>query len=157
MPDTTTDGGNGWQLTLEAATEMATELREDGWEPVTVRAGGVAPEAPADGESDRFGLVYLAQGEIADDLRAAVEDGDFERYEVFSNRTGTDLFLLTRITDPDRKLAVLLVGAVDLSHTDALAAAAHEHGELYSHVELLDGTHVASFHHDDPSAFFPEP
>jgi hypothetical protein len=28
-------------------------------------------------------------------------------------------------------------------------------GELHSHVQLLDWTHLGSFRHDDPAAFFP--
>lgn len=156
MSESTNGESNGWGRTLEAATEMAEQLRTDGWEVVTVRAAHAAPEAPADGESDRFGFVYVAQGEVAEDLRAAVEDGAFDGYELFTSREGSDLFTVTRVTDADERRAVLLVGTIDLSRAGELATAARERGEMYSHVELLDGTHLGSFRHDDAAPFFPE-
>lgn len=156
MADSTPSGGNAWARTLESATDMADDLRAEGWEVVTVRAGHVAPEPPEAGDTDRFGYVYLAQGEIAEQFRDAIADGSFESYEVFARREGSDLFLLTRVLDPDGGLAVLLVGAVDLTQAADLAAAARERGEMYSHVVLLDGTHLGSFHHDDPDVLVPE-
>lgn len=156
MSESTNGETNAWGRTLEAATEMAEQLRADGWSVVTVRAAHAAPEAPGDGDSDRFGYVYVAQGEVADDLREAVEDGSFDGYELFTSREGSDLFTVTRVTDADERRAVLLVGAIDLSAAGDLAAAARERGEMYSHVELLDGTHLGSFRHDDAAPFFPE-
>jgi len=156
VTDSTQSGGNAWQRTLGSATEMAEELRAEGWEVVTVRAGHVAPEPPEAGDTGRFGYVYLAQGEIAEQFRDAIAEGGFESYEVFASREGSDLFLLTRVLDPDRGLAVLLVGAVDLTQADDLARAARERGEMYSHVVLLDGTHLGSFRHDAPSVLLPE-
>ncbi|MDB2265399.1 hypothetical protein PM025_14885 [Halorubrum ezzemoulense] len=147
---------SGWAKTLASATEMETELRDDGWEVITVRAGHVAPEPPAHGDTDRFGLVYLAQGEDADNFTNAVERAAFDGYEVFNRRKREDLFVLTRLTDAERDLAVLLVGAVNLAHAGDLAATARKHGVMYSHVQLLDGTHLSSFRHDDPSDFLPE-
>lgn len=156
MSDSTPSGGSAWSRTLESATEMADDLRAEGWEVVTVRAGHVAPEPPGAGDTGRFGYVYLAQGEIAEEFEAAIEEGSFEEYEVFASREGNDLFLLTRVLDSDRGLAVLLVGAVDLTQAGELASAARERGEMYSHVVLLDGTHLGSFRHDDPSVLLPE-
>lgn len=147
---------NAWGRTLESATEMADRLRADGWEVVTVRAAHVAPEPPAHGDTDRFGFVYLAQGEVAEDVRAAVTDGEFDGYELFTRREGSDLFALTRVTDEERDLAVLLVGAVDLTEAGELATAARDRGEMYSHVQLVDGTHLGSFRHEDAAPFFPD-
>lgn len=145
-----------WGRTIQEANAMAETLREDGWEVVVVRAGHVAPLAPGEGETDRFGLVYIAPDGVAESLPAAAGAADLRNYEVFRQRVGSDLFLLTRLTDPDARVAVLLVGAVDRSAADDLVAAARERGALHSHVELLDGTHLLSVRHDDPSAFFPE-
>lgn len=156
MSDSTPYGGNPWSRTLASATTMADDLRTEGWEVVTVRAGHVAPEPPGAGDTDRFGYVYLAQGEVADAFQTAVAEGSFDSYEVFATREGEDLFLVTQVLDPDRRLVVLLVGAVDLSHATEMAAAARERGEMYSHVVLLDGTHLGSFHHDDPALLLPE-
>lgn len=149
-------GANGWARTLETANEMTETLREEGWRVVTVRAAHVGPESPGDADTDRFGYVYVAPGDVAEAFTDAAEDGEFDGFTVFNRRSGGDLFTLTRVTDADRKIAVLLVGAVPVADLRELAAAAHDAGEMYSHVELLDGTHLGSFHHDDPDPFFPE-
>jgi hypothetical protein len=149
-----TDEAGGWARTLASADEMADSLREDGWTVVTVRAAHVAPEPPGGGDTDRFGFVYVAPGDVADTFENAVTDGVFDTYTVFNRREGNDLFTLTRVTDTDERIAVLLVGGVDLGHAGELVAAARERDEMYSHVQLLDGTHLGSFHHDDPTPFF---
>lgn len=156
MSESTGEGSNGWARTLESANEMTDSLREEGWRVVTVRAAHVAPEPPEAGDSDRFGFVYVAPGDVADEFEAAIEDAEFDAYTVFNRREGNDLYTLTRMTDSDERIAVLLVGGVALDHGEELAAAARERGEMYSHVQLLDGTHLGSFHHDDPAPFFPE-
>jgi len=145
---------SAWGTTIAEANEMADSLRADDWDVVTVRAAHTAPLAPDEGDTDRFGLVYVAPDGVADSLPAAVERTDLDNYEVFRRRVGSDLFLVTRLTDVDERVAVLLVGAVDLSMADDLVTAAREHGALHSRVELLDGTHLLSVRHDDPSAFF---
>jgi hypothetical protein len=148
------DSTSPWGRTLEEANAMADRLDEDGWEVVTVRAAHVAPVAPEDDDADRFGLVYVAPDGVAESLPAAVERGDLHNYEVFRRELGSDLYLLTRLTDPDERVAVLLVGTLDLSMADDLVDAARERGALHTHVELLDGTHLLSVRHDDPGAFF---
>lgn len=134
---------------------MAERLGADGWDVVTVRAGHVAPVASTDEDVECPGLVYVAPKGVAESLPAAVERADLDRYEVFRRQVGNDLFLLTRLTDPDAAVAVLLVGAVDLATADSLVDAAADRGELHSHVRLLDETHLLSVRHDDPAAFFP--
>jgi hypothetical protein len=147
---------NAWGKTLQSANEMTEELRAAGWQVVTVRAPHTAPEAPADGDTDRFGYTYIAPGDVETAFRSAAEDGEFDSYEVRSRTVGNSHFLLTRVADTDRRVVVLLVGAVPVSEVDDLARVAAEAGEMYSHVELLDGTHLGTFHHDDPTPFFPE-
>ncbi|MFC7141147.1 hypothetical protein ACFQMA_15085 [Halosimplex aquaticum] len=158
MAAETDDDPSAWSRTLREANEMAEALRADDWEVVTVRAGHLAPVAPDSGETDRFGLVYVAPDGVAESLPAAVDGAEFERSAAFRQRVGDDLFLLTRVEDPDERVAVLLVGALDLSRPEAsdLAGAARDRGRLYSHVELLDGTHLATFRHDHPADFLPE-
>jgi hypothetical protein len=149
-------GSSPWGRTIQEANAMAADLRKDGREVVVVRAGHTAPVAPDEGETDRFGLVYVAPDGVAETLPAAIDDADLANYEVFRRAVGSDLFLVTRLTDPDARVAVLLVGGVDRTAADGLVAAARERGALHSHVELLDGTHLLSVRHDDPSAFFPD-
>jgi len=136
---------------------MAGDLRADGWDVVIVRAAHVAPLPPDPDETDRFGLVYVAPDDVAESLPAAVDRAELTQSAAFRQQVGTDLFLLTRVSDPDERVAVLLVGAVDLDRpeTSDLADAARSAGVLCSHVELLDGTHLATFEHDHPEDFIP--
>jgi len=156
MAANATDDSSAWGRTLGEAGEMADRLRTEGWDVVTVRAGHVAPVPPERGDTDRFGLVYVAPEGVADTLPAVVERADLRRYEVFRRQVGNDLFLLTRLDDPDARVAVLLVGAVNLTTAEPLVDAARERGVLHSHVHLLDETRLASVRHDDPAAFFPQ-
>lgn len=149
------DERGGWQRTVDALRELESELEAAGWEVVAVPAGHVAPVSPEAGESDRFGLVHTVPGEVAEAFEAAFEAGRFAEYEVFRRQVGNRLFLVTKLTAPDERVAILLAGNVDMTYADALEAAAESRGELYTHVELLDGTHLGSFQHDDPALFFP--
>jgi len=148
-------GTSPWGQTLQEANEMADRLRSGGYDVVTVRAGHVAPLAPAEGDDDRFGLVYVAPDSVAESLPALVERADLDEYEVFRRAVGGDLFVLVRLTDADARAAVLLVGAVTRASAEPLVDAARQRGVVHSHVELLDGTRLLSVRHDDPAAFFP--
>lgn len=153
---THSDGGeNAWGRTLSRANEMAESMTAAGWDVTTVRAAHVAPEPPAAGDTDQFGFVYVAPGDVAVDVESAIADSEFDAYEVFNRRLGDDVFSITKITDADREVAVLLVGAIDISRAVDFVAAVEECGEMYSHVQTLDGTHLGSFYHDDPAPFFP--
>lgn len=155
MSSSSGDVNDGWKRTLATANEMDRELTADGWDVVTVRAVHTAPVAPGQGESARFGYVYTAPGDVAEAFAETVATGTFDEYEVFSRRVGDVLFCLTRVTDADMRRAVLLVGAIDLSRASALMTTVHERGELYSHVDHLDGTALGSFHHPDPEPLLP--
>lgn len=145
-----------WEQTIAEMRELAAEREADGWETVTVQAGHTAPEPPEAGDSDRFGLVYTAPGDVADEFREIYEDRSFDSYTVYRRQIGQTLFLVTEIADTDGRAAVFLAGGVDLAVADELIEAAREAGELRSHVQLLDWTHLGSFRHEDPSDFFPE-
>lgn len=155
--DTGSDA-SAWAQTIAEANEMAEDLREDGWTVVVVRAGHVAPVVSDDRDDDRFGLAYVAPDGVAESLPAAIEGASLDQSAVFTQQVGSDLYLLTRVSDPDARVAVLLVGAVDLSQpgVDDLASLASDRGHLYSIVELLDGTHLATVRHDHPADFLPE-
>ncbi|PSP87531.1 hypothetical protein BRC78_06495, partial [Halobacteriales archaeon QH_8_68_33] len=81
--------------------------------------------------------------------------GRTDIWETVTVRAGDTLFLVTEVADTDAERAVYLAGAVDLGVAGDLRETAAEAGELHSHVQLLDWTHLGSFRHDDPAAFFP--
>lgn len=146
---------SAWTRTVAALRRQEAALEDDGWEVAGVLAGHVAPEPPDAGGTDRFGLVYVVPGDDAEAFEAAFEAGTFAEYEVFRRQVGHRLFLLVKLTAPEERVAILLAGSVDTTQADGLLEAAADREELYTHVQLLDGTHLGSFHHGDPSLFFP--
>lgn len=144
-----------WERTVGEMREIARQYREDGWEVVAVRAGDTAPESPEVGESERFGFVHTVPNAVASDVRSVL-DGDVDGSAIHRRSLGSTLFFVTEITDATTRRALLLAGAVDTGVAEELETAARERGELYTHVQLLDWTHLGTVRHDDPSAFFPE-
>lgn len=157
MDDGGPDDASAWELTIAEMNELADELTAEGWEVVATRAGHVAPEPPDAGESDRFGLVFVVPGDDEAAFREAFETGEFTEYRVYRRRLGDQLFLVVQYADPDRELAILIAGGVDLAEADDLLAAVREREAMYTHVQLLDWTHLGSFRHDDYAAFFEDP
>jgi hypothetical protein len=117
-------------------------------------AADTTPEPPGVGGSERFGLVYTVPDDAADEFRAVVAAGSFDRFAVHRRRLGDTQFLVTEVADPEARVAVLVAGAFDRSAAEPLEVAAREAGAMYGRVQLLDWTHLGSFRHDDPAAFF---
>lgn len=143
-----------WQQTLDEMESMAADRASEGWETLTVTAADTAPEPPDAGQSDRFGLVYTVDEETADAFPPIHEKG-FDRYEVYRRRVGNVTYLVTELQNTERREVVFVAGAVEMEFADELLDAAAERGELYTHLQTLDWTHVGSVRHDDPAAFFP--
>jgi hypothetical protein len=140
---------------LAAADGLAEDLRADGWDVRLVRAGHVAPVPPGESE-ENHGVVYVVPDSAGEELTEVVEGGSFDQYEAYRHVSGRDLSLVTELRDPERRVAVVLVGTVDRDRAEPLATAARERGVLRSHVRLLDGTPLATFRHEEPGHFFPE-
>lgn len=144
-----------WERVRDEAAALAATLRSDGWDVCQVRADHVAAIDPDDSNS-YGGLVYTVPDGVGETLPALLEGGSFDRYEVFRTVAGGELYLVTRLRDEESERGVVLAGAVALDQVAELADAARERGELHTHVRLLDGTHLATFRHADPTDFFPE-
>jgi hypothetical protein len=145
-----------WEQAVGEMRELAAERAADGWETVTIHAGETTPEPPSEGDSDRFGVVYTIPDNAAEEVQSVVENASVDEYTVYRRSVGSTLFLVTEFADSEAEVALFVAGAVNLQFADELFAAATERGEIYSHLQLLDWTHLASFRHDDPSAFIPE-
>jgi hypothetical protein len=145
---------SAWTATLEDMEATAEGLRAEGWQVLTIGAGHTAPENPDTGP-DRFGLTHVVPGEEADAFLDIFEAGSFPRYEVFRARQDGKVFLLTELLDPDSKTAVLVAGMYELRHALGCYEAAKAAGEMYTHLQRLDGTHLGSFGHEDYEKFFP--
>lgn len=153
--DSDDEAENAWQRTVAELNRLEAELEAAGQHVVAIPAGHIAPVPPDAGETDRFGLVHVIPGEEAEAFTDAFEAGAFVEYEVFRRQVGHRLFLLTKLGAPDAEVTILLAGSVATTYADGLREAAASRGEIYTHVQLLDGTHLGSFRHDDPALFFP--
>lgn len=144
-----------WERTLDQLDSMAEELREEGLAVVAIRAGHVAPEAPESGDTDRFGYVFTIPGDGAVTFEETFQAASLTEYQVFRRTVDGTLFLIVSLIDPG-ETAILLAGGVDLARDEGMIEAARERGEMYTHVQLLDWTHLGSVRHDDPEPFLPD-
>jgi hypothetical protein len=147
---------SAWERTIDEMKAMAAELEADGWETTYVGAGHTAPESPRAEPEGRFGLTYVIPDNYADEFSAAFQAGGYEEYEVFRNESGGNVFQVTVMYDEETKQAILLAGSYELLHANPLIATAMKTGEMYTHVQLLDGSHLGSFRHENWEAFFPD-
>lgn len=146
---------DAWAATLSDMSATADQLREEGWSVTTVAAGDTAPENPETGR-DRFGLVHVVPDNAAAEFEEAFAAGEFPLYEVYRAQVDGKVYLLTQLLDPESETAILIAGVYALRHALGCVRASEEAGETYTHVQLLDGTHLGSFRHDDPDKFFPD-
>lgn len=147
-----------WQATIDDMNALAEEFREEGWDTViTAIAGDSAPEPPEDGPSGRFGIVHVLPETESEQIREAVADGEgFPKYDVFRAEREGRVFLVTEFLDPETSTAVFVAGNFERHRAVGLVRAAKEEGKIFSHLQKLDGTVVATFEHDDLTKFFPE-
>jgi hypothetical protein len=146
---------NAWQATLDDMEALAAEYEEEGWDTTAIPAGHTAAEHPDAGIEGRFGLAYVIPDNHAEAFETAFEAGEFPRYDVFRNEVGGQAFLVTVLVDPGTETAILLAGGFERRASRQLMHTASEAGEMYTHVQTLDGTQLGSFQHDDPEKFFP--
>jgi len=133
---------------------MALQLETAGWDVTTVRAGDVAPEPPELGKPGRFGLVFTVPGSEEHAIRRVIEKAEIKEYALHRRVLDSTAFTVIELRAPTSRQALFVAGAVDTSNVAALAAAATERGEMYTHVRLLDGTTLGSVRHDEAAAFF---
>ncbi|MFW5965294.1 MAG: DUF7529 family protein [Halodesulfurarchaeum sp.] len=146
---------SAWQQTLDDAEAMAEQYRSEGWETVLVPTGHTGPEARSHGQTDRFGLVVVIPGNKREAFEAAFERGTFPTYDVKVAESAGRVFYLTELLDPEAGIALLLVGNYRLPDAKGLIRAAEDADRMYTHVRMLDGTHLGSFEHEEWRKFFP--
>jgi hypothetical protein len=146
--------GDAWAATIEDMRATAEDLEANGWNVLTLTPGDTSVEAPDDGESDRFGLVYVVGDGDGDAFESAHEAGTFPRYEVYRGERAGRVFLVTVLLDPETETAVLLAGTYEREEAAGCLRAAAEEGTMYTHLHTLDGTHLGSFEHERYEKFF---
>jgi hypothetical protein len=147
---------DGWIRLLEEMEAMEDQLRQEGWETLTIAAGDAAPVVPEKSRLDRHGFAYVIPGDDAERFAELFVPEGFPRTEVYRAVEGSNLFVLTVFRDPPTEAAILLAGVLDLANLDECREISERTGTMNTHVLKIDGTHVGSFEHDDPKPFFPD-
>jgi hypothetical protein len=145
---------DAWGRTLDDATDLAEERAEAGWETLVIPAGHTAPENPDTGDTGRWGMAHVIPGNKADEFES-LSDGNFDSYDVYRAETEGREFIVTELLDAAGELAVFVVGTYELRFADVLIETAMEEDKMHTHLQRLNGTHVASVEHEDPEKFFP--
>lgn len=146
---------NAWQRTLQEMEALTEDLQDSGWTVVAIPSGHTAPQPPDTGQDDRYGLVVVVPGNLADDFGDAFVEGGFEQYDVLRQVVGGRVFYLLQLLDPPTETAILLAGQFSARDAEPLAEAARDRGAVFTHVQKLDGTHLGSFRHDQPEKLLP--
>lgn len=164
-----------WNATREELHAMEAELAEEGWDVLAVSADHVAPEAPDFEPKGRFGLTYTFVDNVAEEVRAHVAEtaglgveefdglddeetlelGAFDRFEVYQRETDGHVYQVVAYFDDEAGAALLLAGAYELMYANSLRETVVENDVMYTHLQQLGGSPIASFRHDEWEPFFP--
>ena len=147
---------DAWEQTIEDARALEAERRDGGWETVLIPSGQTATEPPRVGNTDRYGLVHVIPDNFVEEFEDFFERGTFTEFDVYRAEASGRVFLVTELLDPDEKLAILVIANYKLRDAAELIETVVEAGDMYTHVQTLDGTHRGSFEHEDYEKFFPE-
>ena len=164
-----------WNATREELYAMEEELAEEGWDVLAVAADHVAPEAPDFEPEGRFGLTYTLVDNLADDVQEHVAEtaglsaeeldalddeetlelGAFDRFEVYQREADGHVYQVVAYFDEEAETALLLAGAYELLYATPLREAVVENDVMYTHLQRLDESPIASFRHEEWEPFFP--
>lgn len=147
----------GLERTIEDMNAMAADREEAGYETLTVAAGDTTPKSPDTGESDEWGLSYVVPSNVADEFVALHDRAEFDEIGVYQADEKGVRFIVTECLDHDAEIALFIAGTFRLQFAAPLVRTALDQGIVHTHVKKLDGTHLGTIEHDDPSAFFPDP
>lgn len=141
-----------WQETIDDMEAMAEAREEEGWETLTVTALDGAPKDSETDDQGRHGLVFVVPDNQAEDLEAAIDAGEFPRYQVYRAEQSGEVFLVIEYLDPETETAVYAAGTFELRFAKGMVREAREEEATYTHYQTLDTTPVGSFRHDGAEA-----
>lgn len=148
---------DAWAQTLSDMEALAEQREADGWDVVTIAAGDAGPETAEQGVTETHGIAYVIPGNRAEELLEAFEAGQFPVYDVYRQVVDGRLFVVTELLDPDSQTAIFVAGNFWRHQAGALVREAREEETMYTHLQKLDRTHLASFEHEGIEKFFPDP
>jgi hypothetical protein len=141
-----------WQETIDDMEAMAEAREEEGWETLTVTALDGAPKDSETDDQGRHGLVFVVPDNQAEDLEAAIDAGEFPRYQVYRAEQSGEVFLVIEYLDPDSETAVYAAATFELRFAQGMVREGREAEAMYTHYQTLDKTPVGSFRHDGAEA-----
>lgn len=147
---------NHWPDVEADLAATAAELQEEDWTTVTLHTGDAT--SLVEGELGT-GLDVLVPGDELAELEAKLADGvAFEESAVFRRAAGGVMFLVFVYRDVERQVAALFPAYYPQrgESAQALAAHAHDSGQLDVFVRPLDRSRVVTFTIEQPSLVFPE-
>jgi hypothetical protein len=145
-------GKAAWQGTLDDMEGMAEAREGEGWDVVTVTALDGAPKSSEKDDRDRHGLVFVVPDNQAEPLEAAIDAGEFPRFDVYRAEQTGEVYLVVEYLDPETETAVLVAGTYELRYAAGMVKEGREAGETYTHYQTLDTTPVGSFRHEGANA-----
>ena len=148
---------SGWEQTVTDMRQMAADRQDSGYDTVAIPAGDTTPKPPASGDTNEWGLSHIIPGNFAADFTDTHERADFDDTGVYQAQLDGLAFIVTELIDHDTQIAVFIAGSYKLQFAAPLVRTAIDRDKMFTHVHKLDGTHLGTVEHDDPSAFFPDP
>jgi hypothetical protein len=148
---------SAWQQTVHDMNAMAQDREERGFDVLRIPAGDTAPEPPGSGEEDRYGLSHVIPDNKGEEFEEMYAGGDYSETGVYQLSNAGHVFIVTELIDADNRNVIYIAATYEMRHAPALVRTATDRGTMYTHVQLLDGTHLGTFEHDDVDAFFPDP
>lgn len=145
---------DAWERTLKDAERTAEDLGNNGWKTLTVPTGAVTLKSPSAGKSDRFGFIHVVPGNYADEYNENFSHANYTSYDVFRKEIEREVYFITVLYATDSRKAILLAGAFLSDQQGKLKEVATEEGEVYTHLQRLDGTHLCSVKHEQFEKFF---
>ncbi len=146
---------DAWSQTLEDMRAMADARTEEGWTALAVPAGDTGPESQEMGDTDRFGLTFVIPGNYADEFDEAFRRGTYPRYEVYRQEVDGRVFLVVEYLDPEIETTILVAGNYELGEASGMVHDAEDAGEMFTHHQKHDDTHIGTFQHDTHEKFVP--
>jgi hypothetical protein len=146
-----------WTQTLEDMESIAETRREEGWEAFTFVTAHTAPISRDDGDDpERFGLISVLPDNYAEEFTEAVENHDFDEYQVFDTEVEGFKYLVTEMVDADSRTSLMLAQRYDLMLAPAMVASAFDEEMMYTRVKQIDGTELAVFEHPEYEPLLPD-
>ncbi len=178
---------DGWKATIEDTYRMVDDRETDGYQTALVVTAETAPRGPdGDIEeidnknmsddidltdsvmtappecstAPNWGLTHIVPRNAAETIELIEPPFTVDETLVYQRVVEGTVFIVTEcicIEEMSPPRSLFIAGAYSITHATSLVRVATNCNRMVSHLRYLDGTHIATLSHDDPTAFFPNP